>query len=348
MNGLPDRVLGLAIARERMRNYSSPLACFIAAASLLAVPSPQPQTTATANVSLSVTDLSPKFLALYEEAVRENASPDVRWELWKKLYHFAAVPPTPEGEKMARMLFDQAWPRYPSVLEGIRGGAAPITPVAEQQLKAVAELLRPDKPVHIELLIYVGDLEDNAFTVAYEGQITTAIPIESPPDARKMLMTHEFTHALQIGMGSFSGNFKRTVGAIVLTEGLASRVTQKLFPDRPETDSIEFTRGWLKQAEQHRVEILRGIHPFLTSDKPDDIERFTIGPGPAGLEREAYYVGWLVIGDWLAHGMSFADIARIPEKEMPQRVTSEIDAVLAAPKPLAQSVQHESNFWLEE
>ena len=30
-----------------MRNYSSPLACFIAAASLLPVPSPQPQTTAT-------------------------------------------------------------------------------------------------------------------------------------------------------------------------------------------------------------------------------------------------------------------------------------------------------------
>jgi hypothetical protein len=45
--------------------------------------------------------------------------------------------------------------------------------------------------------------------------------------------------------------------------------------------------------------------------------------------------------------MSFADMARIPEKEMPQRVTSELDAVLAAPKPLAQSVQHESNFWSE-
>jgi hypothetical protein len=47
--------------------------------------------------------------------------------------------------------------------------------------------------------------------------------------------------------------------------------------------------------------------------------------------------------------MSFADIARIPEKEMPQRVTSEIDALLAASKPpLAQSVQRESNFWLEQ
>jgi len=56
-------------------------------------PSQQPQTTATPKVSLSITDLSPKFFALYEEAVRENASPGVRWELWKKLYHFAAVPP---------------------------------------------------------------------------------------------------------------------------------------------------------------------------------------------------------------------------------------------------------------
>jgi hypothetical protein len=54
--------------------------------------------------------------------------------------------------------------------ERIRGGAAPITPVAEQQLKAVAELLRPDKPVHIELLIYVGDLEDNVHRCVWGGK----------------------------------------------------------------------------------------------------------------------------------------------------------------------------------
>lgn len=198
------------------------------------------------------------------------------------MYHFAAIPPTPEGEKMARRLFDQAWPRYPSVLDRIRSGVSRLTPTAKQQLNSVAAVLRPDKPVHIELLVYVGGLEDNVFTVAYGGQITTAVPIESPPDTREMLMTHEFTHAVQIGIGSFSGSFERTVGTIALTEGLASRVTQKLFPNRPETDSIEFMHGWLKQAEQHRVEILRGIRPFLGSDKPEDIERFTVGPGPVG------------------------------------------------------------------
>ena len=121
-------------------------------------------------------------------------------------------------------------------------------------------------------------------------------------------------------MGSFSGSFQRSVGTIVVTEGLASRVTQKLFPKRPETESIEFTSGWLKEAQQHRTEILKGIRPFLGSDKPDDIQRITIGPGPAGLEREAYYAGWLVVADWLAHGMSFSEIAQIPEKEVPHRV----------------------------
>jgi hypothetical protein len=60
--------------------------------------------------------------------------------------------------------------------------------------------------------------------------------------------------------------------------------------------------------------------------------RFSIGHGPAGLEREAYFAGWLVVGDWLAHGMSFSEIARIPEKEMPQWAAAEIDAILAASK----------------
>lgn len=284
------------------------------------------------DVTLSVTDLSPKFLTFYEEAVKEKASPAARWQLWKKMYHFAAVPPTPEGEKMARDLLDRGWDRYPSVLEQIRLGATSVKPVAERQLKAVDAFLRPDKPIPIEILVYVGGFEDNAFTVAQEGHIMVALPLESAPDTREMLMTHEFTHAVQIGMGSFSGGFQRSVGTIVVTEGLASRVTQKLFPNRPETNSIEFTRGWLKEAEQHRTQILQGIRHSLASNKPDEIQRFTIGPGPSGLEREAYYAGWLVVGEWLAHGMTFSQIARIPEDQMPQRVAAEIDALLDASK----------------
>ena len=60
-----------------------------------------------------------------------------------------------------------------------------------------------------------------------------------------------------------------------------------------------------------------------------DVMRLTMGKGPSGLEREAYYAGWLVVGYWLKHGMAFADIARIPEKEMPQHVNEVIEKLLA-------------------
>jgi hypothetical protein len=42
---------------------------------------------------LTIKDLTPKFLTFYNEAAKEKASPDRRWELWKKDYDFAAVPP---------------------------------------------------------------------------------------------------------------------------------------------------------------------------------------------------------------------------------------------------------------
>jgi len=57
--------------------------------------------------------------------------------------------------------------------------------------------------------------------------------------------------------------------------------------------------------------------------------RFTMGAGTTGLEREAYYVGWLVVDYLLSHQLSFADIARIPEKEMPARVADAVDHLLA-------------------
>jgi hypothetical protein len=67
----------------------------------------------------------------------------------------------------------------------------------------------------------------------------------------------------------------------------------------------------------------------VESAKSEDVMRFTMGKGPSGVEREAYYAGWAVVGYWLEHGMTFAEIARIPEKEMPRRVGETIDTLLA-------------------
>jgi hypothetical protein len=65
------------------------------------------------------------------------------------------------------------------------------------------------------------------------------------------------------------------------------------------------------------------------SDKSEDVMRFTMGTGPAGVEREAYYAGWLVVGHWLRQGMTPAEIARIRERDAPTRVAAAITQMLS-------------------
>jgi len=43
--------------------------------------------------SVQVEDLSPKLLDFYDTAVKNNASPDEGWVLWKEKYDYAAVHP---------------------------------------------------------------------------------------------------------------------------------------------------------------------------------------------------------------------------------------------------------------
>jgi hypothetical protein len=280
-------------------------------------------------INLTIKDLTPKFLSFYDQATKENASPDRRWQIWKKDYDFAAVPPTPEGQEIARKLLDQAWPRFPAALDRIRAGASGITPDPHETVRSIAGLLHPEKPVNITLIVYVGDFEGNAFTAAQNGKINVAVPIEDDVGSRAVRMTHELTHGVHISMGSFSGGWIRTIGTTVLTEGLAMRVTQRLIPGHPDSYYTEGRPGWLKEATKLRNPILNDVRKVLSSDKSDDVMRFTMDKGPSGLEREAYYAGWLVVGYCLDHGMSFADIARIPEKEMPARVGEVIDKLLA-------------------
>jgi hypothetical protein len=47
-----------------------------------------------------------------------------------------------------------------------------------------------------------------------------------------------------------------------------------------------------------------------------DPSRFTYGTGTTGLESEAYCAGWILVGDLLERGSTFAQLARIPEDHM--------------------------------
>ena len=250
--------------------------------------------------------------------------------MWKQFYDFAAVPPTPEGDRIARDLLDKAWPRYAAALPAIRRGAAGIVPSPERTLEQVAGLLKPDAPAHLELIAYIGAFEDNAFTVAAEpGRPKVAIPVEMDARTRGPIMAHEFTHAVQIDIGTMRGGWERSVGETVLAEGLAMRVAQRLYPDRPALSFVEMTPGWFARCEGMRAAILRDIRAAAASSKSDDVMRFTMGNGPSGVDREAYYAGWLVVDYWRRRGWGFDRIVRIPEAEAPAEVSRAIDGLLA-------------------
>ena len=92
---------------------------------------------ATDNV-ITVRDLTPKFLTFYRAATARQLDPDARFRLWQADYGFAAVPPTPQGDSMARTLLDRAWPNYPSVLARIERGAAGLEPSPQATLDRVS------------------------------------------------------------------------------------------------------------------------------------------------------------------------------------------------------------------
>ena len=277
---------------------------------------------------LIVQDLTPKFVAFYRAATGEHADPTRRWELWKQLYGFAAVPPTPEGDQMARKILDNAWPRYESALPIIERGIANLQPPPGDILDSVAHTLQVDVPIRAKLLLFVGGFDNNAFTSPGSNGIpTVALPVEGT--GSNLVMTHEFTHVVEAEQAHLSLDWRRSIAHTIFAEGLAMRVTQHLHPGLADKDYVgEFTPNWFARAEAKRHIILGDILPHLDDSSPDSVMRFTMGTGGAGLEREAYYAGWLVIGDLLQRGWTYARLARVSEDQMTRIVSDSLTHLL--------------------
>ena len=268
-----------------------------------------------APVTLTVRDLTSKFLAFYQTATSEHAGEARRWELWQTMYGFAAVPPTPEGEAMARQILDEAWPRYAGALETIGKGAGGIEPPPREVLAAVAKLLEADVPVRAELLLFVGGFDNNAFTSPGKDGPVVALPVEGK--GAGLVMTHEFTHVVEAEQAGLSLDWKRSVAHTIFAEGLAMRAVERLHPGLAAREYVgEFTPDWYARAEAKRAAIFADIALHLAESDSDAVMRYTMGKGGAGIEREAYYTGWVVMGDLLAHGWTFGRLARVPDAEM--------------------------------
>lgn len=217
---------------------------------------------------------------------------------------------------MARSMLDAAWPRFPSAMTTIRAGVGAIHPPPRQSLEAVCHLLRIEAPIHVRLIAAVGDFDGNAYTFTGEdGVPTVAAEIEDPNTG--WLLTHEFTHAVEAEQAHLSLGWQRSVAHTIFVEGLAMRVVQHLHPGgKPEEYVGQFSPDWFAKSVARQSDILQDISPHLEASDSDTVMRYTMGKGSVGIDREAYFTGWLVVGDLLNHGWTFPRLARVTDSQM--------------------------------
>ncbi len=267
-------------------------------------------------VSLQIVDLTPKFLRFYIIASKPGVDESQRWQFWNEMYGFAAVPPTPEGRKMARSMLDQAWPKFSSALPLIREGVNGIHPPPAETLRKVVSILGATVQVRARLVVAVGDFEGIAFTAPGKGGIPTVSMEVEDPDAG-LKLAHEFTHVVEAEQTGLSLEWKRSIAHTIFVEGLAMRAEQALQPGKSDAHYVgEMSPNWFARCTAIQPEILQDLRPHLASSDSDEVMRYTMGKGGAGVEREAYYAGWLVTGDLLRTGWTFSKLARVTDQEM--------------------------------
>ena len=186
---------------------------------------------ATPAHTLEIVDKVPAFEQFYKKATAHPLSPDARWDMWQKDYGIAAVPPGPDGQKMARKLLDGAWDKYPALLPALAVLNKTAHSFAKDDFEKVNALLKTQgTPIKTKLVLYVGQFDDNAYTVPLMGTraATVVVPVENP-DLR-VTLAHELTHSVHMQLAHVKNSFGGPLGETVFLEGVAMHASKKLCP----------------------------------------------------------------------------------------------------------------------
>lgn len=214
------------------------------------------------------------------------------------------------GRKLAKSLFEKAWDTYQKHLEYIQKWKPNHTEL-ESRLEEVKALLGCGSG-----LDFVGTFDNNPFVAPFDqDRIALCLPIES--GSSEILLVHELTHIVHAKTASLTSHWQRTIALIILEEGLATRVSKFLVPGEADERYIEHKENWLTSCIGKKEEIFKGILPYLEDDSSETVYKFTIGKGVTNHEREAYYAGWEMVDTLLKQGVSFNELARIKEKDIP-------------------------------
>jgi hypothetical protein len=260
-----------------------------------------------------------KFETFYADATTRPLDADARFALWQKEDGLAAVPPGPDGDAMARHLLDTAWDRYPALMPSL----PVLTKNAQDEARASFDTINTlldtrDAPIHTRLVLYVGQFDDNAFTMpAMDGKpVTVMMPVENA--ILKIALAHELTHSVHIQLAHVQNSFGAPVGETMFLEGLAMRTSQAAVPGLPETayTQIDPKENWLANCYAKKDAVLKDIVPDLDKSGREIAMRYTFGQGNNGMQREVYCAAWIVMGRLLISGKTLPELARIPEDRM--------------------------------
>lgn len=267
---------------------------------------------------IEVINYVPKFLSFFEKANIDYLDANERWLLWEEHYNFAAVPPTKEGRELARSLLDQAWSQYEGAISFIESWE-PDQQAIHNLLQKVKLALGCKGNMDFAVLYFVGAFDGNPFVAPYgEDSLVLCLPVEE--GNTDITLAHELTHIVHSKTADLSASWERTIGSTILQEGLATRVSQHIVPGSLDKDYVEYTPGWLQSAHLKRDEIIDGVIPYLDDSSSDAVTMFTFGNGTADIEREAYYIGWVLVDKLLGEGVTYEEMAHIPEEDIPEYV----------------------------
>lgn len=280
--------------------------------------------------TLTIDNRVARFQLFYKSATRDRLNERSRWALWKQEYNFAAVPPTADGDIIARKQLDAAWSKYAILEPDLSSDTKAAELLAQKTFHRVLAILDPQAtPVHARLLLFVGQFDNNAFSIpAMNGKPpTSVIPVEAQHLA--ILLAHELSHAVDFQLAHVKNSFGAPIGETMFLEGLAMRSSQLVLPGQ--TEAAYTSQGdqvWLHQCYLRKQRILRGIVPYLDVASQASATRFTFGNGTTGMHREVYCAAWIATGRLLSNGHSLAELAIVPEKSMSLMMRSTIETLL--------------------
>ena len=269
-------------------------------------------------VRLQVDNEVTKFVHFYREATASSMSADERWVLWQKDYGLAAVPPTPMGQTLAHRQLDAVWDRYAPLIPKLPALTSHAQALAAPTLSAIAALFGEHQTPTINLILFVGQFDNNAFAGAMRNNSPTVyLPVEMT-DA-DVALAHEFAHAVHRQVGHLANGYLAPIGETMLMEGIAMQAAQQVRPNHPETaytPATVYGSAWLRTCQVNTREILEGIAPDLESTNAETVAKFTYGNGTTGLNDELYCAGWVLVKHLLTHGHTFQELVRVPEASL--------------------------------